>query len=618
MLLRQLRYFHAVAEEGSVMRASTRLRVAQPALSRHLQALETTVGTSLLDREPRGVSPTPAGRILLGAIKPIFARIDGALDRVRLANEGKLGTLRVGLARAAVDSSILARAMKKLREEQPHVRIIAIEAGATHQAEMLRTGELDLAIGLAGAGDTDLVSYSIHALNMDCAVLPATHPLANAESIDVGQLGNERLLVIGPLVAAFHEVLESLRRLGVEGWEAHSSIESVYSLIAAGQGWTLAPRSLASKAPPGTVVRPLRELGIPMTLAARARRDDTSPLIANVVSSLHRMSNEAATTGAAEPTAMSSPRDSISVSLEIRHLRALVAATEHRSVGLGAARLGITQSGLSRQLRALEREVGVPLLRRKSHGVVPTAAGEVLRAEASQVLAMLDAAIAQTRRMVNGIAGRCTVGTMAAEYSDNLLVPALKYMVEHHPGVSVEVMELRSVKQLIALRERRIDIGIAGVNADIDDPLISGVRIVEDTFECAMVADSHPLASRAWLTPSDLANVPFIFIERATNPKFYDTVMERFADIGLVPRMGDAFDGPRALWRAAADLNGWTLGNRSMRSSPVAGLVAVPIEGLHIPSGLQLIWRRDESDAAVLAMIEAFRRPPSLDAQAVA
>src|SRR5258708_13075811 len=139
VLLRQLRYFHAVAEEGSVMRASTRLRVAQPALSRHLQALETTVGTSLLDREPRGVSPTPAGRILLVAIKPIFARIDGALDRVRLASEGKLGTLRVGLARAAVDSSILARAMKKLRQEQPHVRIIAIQAAATHQAEMLRT-----------------------------------------------------------------------------------------------------------------------------------------------------------------------------------------------------------------------------------------------------------------------------------------------------------------------------------------------------------------------------------------------------------------------------------------------------------------------------------------------
>jgi DNA-binding transcriptional LysR family regulator len=171
-------------------------------------------------------------------------------------------------------------------------------------------------------------------------------------------------------------------------------------------------------------------------------------------------------------------------------------------------------------------------------------------------------------------------------------------------------------KQIVGLHDRLIDVGIAGANAGIiDDPLIAGVRIAEDTIECALMAEAHPLASRNWLTPADLADVPFMFIDRSTYPKFHDIVMEHFAVIGLKPRMSGAYNGPRALWRAAADSDGWTLGARSMRERPLAGMVAVPIQGLHIPSGLQLIWRRGEDDPAVLAVLEAFRRLPSAEVQ---
>ena len=131
-----------------------------------------------------------------------------------------------------------------------------------------------------------------------------------------------------------------------------------------------------------------------------------------------------------------------------------------------------------------------------------------------------------------------------------------------------------------------------------------------------MVAEKHPLASRNWLKPSDLDGYDFHFVDRATHPKFYDAVMYAFEAIGLKPRINGSFNGPRSLWRSAADSLGWTLGSRSMRARPVAGLVAVPIEGLHIESGLQLLWRKDECNPAVLAVREAFRQLPSSDAQA--
>jgi DNA-binding transcriptional LysR family regulator len=622
LLLRQLRYFAAVAEQGSVIRAATTLRLAQPALSRQLHSLENSVGVPLLERESRGVRVTPAGNILLATIKPVFERLDDAMRRVHLASVGRLGTLRLGIGRGAIDSSRVGRAVMALREHFPDVQLVVSEVGSALQAEKLRAGELDLAIGLDGMGDASLSTSPLFEFRIDSVILSSNHPLAGARSIRPAQLRGERLLMVDPLVTGpYPHLYQELRRLGITEWEAYPSVESVYSRVAAGNGWTVAPGTLITNAPPGTAVVPLTGLSVPMTIALRWRLGDSSPLIATVAPFLRRASGDgkaARVTSPSEKTGAPRAAGGVPAGLDVHHLRALLVTAEQGSLSRGAERLGLTQSGLSRQIRSLERELGVPLLLRRPNGVVPTAAGQVLREEAQRVLALVQDAIAKTRGTANGATVRCTIAAVAAEFSGEILVEAMKYVSAHHPDIAIEVTEMLTPQQVLALRERRIDLGIAGANAGVmDDPLISGVRLAEDVIECALVSDGHPLASRNWLKPSDLHDYPFLFIDRATYPKFYDVVMHTFDAIGLAPRMNGAFNGPRALWRSAAESLGWTLGSRSMRVKPLAGMVAVPIEGLHIPSGLQLLWRKDESNAAVLAVLEAFRQLPSSDAQAM-
>src|SRR5207237_1278267 len=147
----------------------------------------------------------------------------------------------------------------------------------------------------------------------------------------------------------------------ITAWDAHPSVESVYSLVAAGNGWTVAPGSLITNVPPGTVVIPLSGLSVPMTINARWRREDESPLIANVAPFLRRASGDAKAPRVAAPRA-SVPREKtktaptrVPAGLEVRHLRALLVTSEHRSLSRGAEQLGLTQSGLSRQIRSLER-----------------------------------------------------------------------------------------------------------------------------------------------------------------------------------------------------------------------------------------------------------------------
>ena len=83
MELRHLRYFVAVAEALNFTKASARLRIAQPALSRQMQDLEDEIGVDLLQRSPRGVSLTAEGRLLLEEARDILNRADESLKRIR-------------------------------------------------------------------------------------------------------------------------------------------------------------------------------------------------------------------------------------------------------------------------------------------------------------------------------------------------------------------------------------------------------------------------------------------------------------------------------------------------------------------------------------------------------
>ena len=83
MDVRQLRYFVAIAEEGSLSAAAQRLNVAQPALSQHVIALEGRLEVKLLERSPRGVTLTQPGEVLLAHARSILAALDDARAAVR-------------------------------------------------------------------------------------------------------------------------------------------------------------------------------------------------------------------------------------------------------------------------------------------------------------------------------------------------------------------------------------------------------------------------------------------------------------------------------------------------------------------------------------------------------
>lgn len=145
MDLRQLRYFAQIVESGSLSKASRCLFVAQPALSQQLAKLEDEVGKPLLQRSSRGVTPTENGLALYHHARFMLRQLDQALSIARQESDNVQGMVSVGLPATTV-LAIGLPLMKAIREKYSGILLNVVEGMSGHIAQMMRLGQLDLAV----------------------------------------------------------------------------------------------------------------------------------------------------------------------------------------------------------------------------------------------------------------------------------------------------------------------------------------------------------------------------------------------------------------------------------------------------------------------------------------
>ncbi|WNI23243.1 LysR family transcriptional regulator [Streptomyces sp. ITFR-16] len=191
---RELRYFVAVAEELHFGRAAERLGMAQPPLSRAIQQVERRLGVSLLERNRRGVSLTPAGEVLLYEGRAALDATAAAARRARRAGgaDGPDGSgNRLVLAvKAAGSHELLQRLLGAYAAEPGAAEIEVLPCGLCEQEELLRDGRADAALmhtpfnTLAGFESEELMREG------QVAVLPAGHPLAARDTLCMADIGD--------------------------------------------------------------------------------------------------------------------------------------------------------------------------------------------------------------------------------------------------------------------------------------------------------------------------------------------------------------------------------------------------------------------------------------------
>jgi DNA-binding transcriptional LysR family regulator len=240
--LRQLEYLVAVARTGSFTIAATELHVSQPTLSQQIRALEQEVGAALIERLPRGVRLTPAGKAMFGDAQATLASARRALSNTRraVASEPQMITLATVRSLAA---AVLPATVKRWHEVHPEVTVSMLEFASRHQvAEAIQEGAADLGIGplpedWVGAR-TELGWEQL------ILVLPASDPLAaTSGDIRLEDLANRDWVLYEEGHGLGDQALAACHAAGFEPQCAvrTAQVEVAARLAAAGIGPSLVP-----------------------------------------------------------------------------------------------------------------------------------------------------------------------------------------------------------------------------------------------------------------------------------------------------------------------------------------------------------------------------------------
>jgi DNA-binding transcriptional LysR family regulator len=256
--LRQLRYFVAVAEEGSLTRAAARLHIAQQSLSQQIRTLEAQVGATLLERSAHGVALTDVGAVLLREARPVLAQAERAAEAVRRAARGEQGELRVGFL-GSVANYLMPPVVRAFRERHPRVALHAEDVPIATLVAGVRDGALDA--GLSRPPLVDDLATEVVLREPVAAVLPEDHPLAARDELTLAELADEPW-VLTPRASwpPWHRKYdEDFARAGYRPRvvQRGTTPQGLLALVAAGVGVTRLPLSSRSLRDGGVAFVPL-------------------------------------------------------------------------------------------------------------------------------------------------------------------------------------------------------------------------------------------------------------------------------------------------------------------------------------------------------------------------
>jgi len=237
--LTPLRYFVAIARHGHLTRAARELGVTQPALSAMLRKLEAELGTDLMDRTPRGVELTAAGRVFLDHAIDAVRRADQGVKAVREVVGLETGSIRIG-GGATATAYLLPRVVSTVRKAHPGLRFFIREAGSTQVAAAVISGELDLGIvtlPLSKQAQADLMVIPLVTDELRL-VLPPRHRLGDRKQFRWRDLEDEPLVAFEAGTAVRNVIDQAAAAAGITLRVVMElrSIESIKQMVAAGIG----------------------------------------------------------------------------------------------------------------------------------------------------------------------------------------------------------------------------------------------------------------------------------------------------------------------------------------------------------------------------------------------
>jgi DNA-binding transcriptional LysR family regulator len=252
MNLKQLYYFEICAEERSFTRAAARVNVAQPALGRHIQTIERTLGAAVFERTAHGLELTPLGREFLREVKEFLTHYARMECQFVAHRRDASGTLTIGYDSSVADNMKLAAAIAAIKSRYPGVRLILTEMCEQRQMDMLARGELDAGVAydicdeFATMPSLNLLHIQTDRLRL---ITSLNHPLAGAGEVTTAQIDGSPFVFVSREKCpkgGYDFLMRRLREIGVnlELAQEVDNVSTLVNLVAAGVGVSLVAENL--------------------------------------------------------------------------------------------------------------------------------------------------------------------------------------------------------------------------------------------------------------------------------------------------------------------------------------------------------------------------------------
>jgi len=292
MELRHLRYFVAVAEEGSLtVAAQRRLHTAQPSLSRQIHDLELELGVQLLIRGPRGIELTPSGRVFLDHARVALLQVEAAGEAARRAAHPIRASFAIGFL-TGYEMDWLPAVMEMLRTELPSTEVVIHSQDSPDLAAGLMRGKIDLAF-LRPEKQAPGLIFKLLRKDPLIVLMPRDHALASRSSIRPQDIAGETFIGVSATRAPTLKAVidDYARRTGI-GLKADHQAENIamaISMVASTRGVSLLPLYIQNLLPKTVVSRPIQGAPPMVDLVIGYNEANTSPLLKFILSKVDEL-----------------------------------------------------------------------------------------------------------------------------------------------------------------------------------------------------------------------------------------------------------------------------------------------------------------------------------------
>jgi DNA-binding transcriptional LysR family regulator len=287
------------------------------------------------------------------------------------------------------------------------------------------------------------------------------------------------------------------------------------------------------------------------------------------------------------------------------HLRSFITVIEEGSLHRAAERLHLSQSTLSRQMQALEAELGGRLLERTSTGVRPTNGGHALAAKAGALLASYEGTMVEVRRLLRGESEQLRIGFVGSAAHD-YLNPALARLRRTYPAARLLLLDLSPGEQITALRRGEIDVALTDQGAELLS-LDFFTRKLTAVSSVVILPTSHPLAAQRTIRIAQLKNETFVNGLESDTPGYNRRIIQCCRRFG---KFRPKFIGHPGSLAEGLDLvaNDDTilLLPRFVRHRARQGVTMRPVAEREPTWDIVVAWQPGRMTGALLALLDAF------------